>query len=222
MVVHLKSYQNLVFLQNLYRLKSIGFGYIDHFDINIKQNIEKSSSLSELSQSITSCHLCDLSKSRSQSMYGYGNENADLFLVDYTVSQTQDSTNSYYCARSGETLKKMIENVLLLSIDDLFLTHAIKCKPLQSNKPSSSEWNSCKNYLFTQIEFVNPKVLVTLGPDAYSHLTGDTNNFENVRGHVIDYKNYKLIPIYHPQYLLRNPELKKITLNDLKTIKSCL
>jgi len=222
MVVHLKSYQNLVFLQNLYRLKAIGFGYIDHFDINIKQNIEKPSSLSELSQSITSCHLCDLSKSRSQSMYGYGNENADLFLVDYTVSQTQDSTNSFFCARSGETLKKMIENVLLLSIDDLFLTHAIKCKPLQSNKPSSSEWNSCKNYLFTQIEFVNPKVLVTLGPDAYSHLTGDTNNFENVRGHVIEYKNYKLIPIYHPQYLLRNPELKKITLNDLKTIKSCL
>ena len=222
MAVYLKSYQNLVLLQNLYRLKAIGFSYIDHFETNIRQTDEKPSSLANLSQSITSCHLCDLSKSRTQSMQGYGNENADLFLVDYTVSQAQDSTNSYYCARSGETLKNMIEKVLLLSIEDVFLTHAVKCKPLHSNRPSPSEWNSCKNYLFSQIEFVKPKVLVTLGPDAYSHLTGDTNNFENVRGYVIDYKNYKLIPIYHPQYLLRNPELKKITLNDLKTIKSCL
>ena len=221
-MVSLKSYQNLVLLQNLYRLKATGFEYIDHFDINTRENGENSINLRELSQNITSCHLCDLSKSRSQSMSGFGSENAELFIVDYIVSQAQDSTNSYYNARSGETLKKMIENVVKIDVKDAYLTHAIKCKPLQSNKPSPSEWNSCKNYLFSQIEFIKPKVIVTLGPEAYSHLTGDNENFENVRGHVIDYKNYKLIPIYHPQYLLRNPELKKITMNDLKTIKSCL
>jgi DNA polymerase len=60
------------------------------------------------------------------------------------------------------------------------------------------------------------------GKDAYAKVTGEDENFESVRGHVIDFKNYKLIPIYHPQYLLRNPESKKITLNDLNTIKSCL
>ena len=218
----MKSYQNFVLLQNLYRLKAIGFEYIDHFDLNIKQNDEAPSSLSQLSQNIISCHLCDLSKSRSQSMSGFGSENAELFVVDYIVSKAQDSTNSYYSARSGETLKKMIENVINIDVRDVYFTHAVKCKPLQSNRPSPSEWNSCKNYLFSQIEFIKPKVIVTLGPQAYSHLTGDNENFENVRGHVIDYKNYKLIPIYHPQYLLRNPELKKITMNDLKTIKSCL
>jgi len=221
-VVSLKSYQNLVLLQNLYRLKAAGFEYIDHFDINIRENGENPTNLRELSQNITSCHLCDLSKSRTQSMSGSGNENADLFIVDYIVSKAQDSTNSYYSARSGETLKNMIENVIKIKIEDAYLTHAIKCKPLHSNKPSPSEWNSCKNYLFSQIEFIQPKVIVTLGAEAYSHLTGDEDNFENVRGHVIDYKNYKLIPIYHPQYLLRNPELKKVALNDLKTIKSCL
>jgi DNA polymerase len=155
-------------------------------------------------------------------MSGFGNENANLLIIDYIVSQAQDNTNSYYNARSGETLKKMIENVIQLSIHDIYLTHAIKCKPLQSNKPSPSEWNTCKNYLFTQIEFIQPKVIITLGAQAYTHLTGDKDNFENVRGHMIDYKEYKLIPIYHPQFLLRNPNLKKITLNDLKTIKSCL
>ncbi len=218
----MKSYQNLVLLQNLYRLKAIGFNYIDHFSINENKSYEKPNSLDELSHNISTCHLCDLSKSRTQSMSGYGNQNADLMIIDYDISQTQDATNSYYSGRSGETLKKMIENVLHLNVEDVYLTHAIKCKPLKSNKPSPSEWNSCKAYLFSQIEFIQPKVVVTLGNEAYNCVTEDNDNFDNVRGHVIDFKKYKLVPIYHPQYLLRNPELKKITMNDLKTIKSCL
>lgn len=218
----MKSYQNLVLLQNLYRLKAIGFEYSDPFSVNEKSNYEKPKSLNELSQNISTCHLCDLSKSRTQSMSGYGNPNADLMIIDYDISQTQDSSNTYYSGRSGETLRNMIENVLNLNVNDVYLTHAIKCKTLKSNRPSPSEWNSCKSYLFSQIEFIKPKVVVTLGNEAYNKLTEDEDNFENVRGHVIDFKNYKLVPIYHPQYLLRNPELKKITLNDLKTIKSCL
>jgi len=218
----LKSFQNLILLQNLYRLKAIGFEYIDHFNMNEKTDYNRPSTLDELSKNISNCHLCDLSKSRTQSMYGFGNKNANLVIIDYLVSQAQDTTNNYYVGRSGEVLKNMVEKVIGIDMNDVYLTHAIKCKPLQPNRPSSSEWDSCKNYLFSQLEFIQPKVIVTIGEDAYAHLTGDLNNFENVRGHVIDYKSYKLIPIYHPQFLLRNPELKKITLNDLNTIKSCL
>lgn len=222
----MKSYQNLVLLQNLYRLKAIGFHYIDPFSVNTiheeKQTYTTPHSLMELNKNITNCYLCDLSKSRTQSMIGYGDTNADLMILDYSVSQAQDTSHSYYCGRSGEVLKNMIEKVLNLSIEDVFLTHAIKCKPLKANKPSPSEWNSCKSYLFSQLEFIKPRVIVTLGSDAYAHLTGDYDNFENVRGHLIDFKSYKLIPMYHPNHLLRNPELKKITMSDLKTIKSSL
>jgi len=201
----------------------MGFSYIDHFDINETTEIQKTDSFESLSKTIQNCHLCDLSKSRKQSMIGYGNPHADLLIVDDFVSQSQDSANSYYAGRSGEILKKMIENVLELDIHDIYLTHTVKCKPLQSNIPSQSEWDSCKSYLFTQLQFIKPKIIVTLGVNAYINLTNDTiKNFEDVRGHVIDFKNYKLIPIYHPQFLLRNPELKKITFNDLNTIKSCL
>lgn len=222
-MVGLKSYQNIVLLQNLYRLKAIGFDYVDPFSINEKTNHTHPNNLRELSLNIDTCHLCDLSKSRTQSMSGFGSENAKLMIIDFAVSQTQDVNNLYYSGRSGETLKNMIENVLELNINnDIFITHSVKCKTLNSNKPSSSEYNSCKSYLFSQIEFVKPKVIMTLGEDSYAKITGDSNNFEDVRGHVIDYKNYKLIPIYHPQHLLRNPELKKITLHDLKTIKRCL
>ena len=200
----------------------MGFEYTDPFSINEKNTYEKPINLEQLKQSISTCHLCDLSKSRQQSMGGYGNENAELMIVDFSVSLNEDNENGYYRGRSGEVLTNMITNVLGLRTDEIYFTHAVKCKPLNSNIPSSSEWDSCKNYLFTQIEFVKPKIIVTLGKEAYAKLTGEDDNFEAVRGHVIDFKKYKLIPIYHPQFLLRNPELKKATLNDLKTIKSSL
>jgi DNA polymerase len=218
----LNSFQNLLLLQNLYRLKALGFEYSDSFLINQKSFNKKSNNLDELTKDISTCHLCDLSKSRSQSMSGYGNTNADLMIIDYTVSLTEDSSNKYYCGRSGEMLKNMIENVLSLKIEDIYFTHAIKCKPLNSNLPSNSEWDSCKDYLFSQIEFIKPKIIVTLGKEAYAKVTSENENFQNVRGHVIDFKSYKLIPIYHPNHLLRNPDDKKIAYNDLKTIKSYL
>lgn len=218
----MKSFQNLVLLQNLYRLKALGFDYTDPFSVNEKNSNEKPATIEELSKNISTCHLCDLSKSRTQSMSGYGNQNAELMIIDFSVSPNEDTTNSYYAGRSGEILTKMIENVLKLRVDDVYFTHAVKCKPLNSNIPSSSEWDSCKAYLFAQIEFVNPKVVVTLGQDSYAKVTGENENFNSVRGHVIDFKNYKLIPINHPQFLLRNPELKKEAMNDLKIIKSCL
>ncbi len=218
----MNSFQNLLLLKNLYRLKALGFEYSDSFFVNQKSFNKKSSNIDELTKDISTCHLCDLSKSRSQSMSGYGNINADLMIIDYTVSLTEDSSNSYYCGRSGEMLKNMVEKVLNLKTEDIYFTHAIKCKPLNSNLPSNSEWNSCKDHLFTQIEFIKPKIIVTLGKDAYAKVTSENENFQNVRGHIIDFKNYKLIPIYHPNHLLRNPDDKKIAFNDLKTIKSYL
>ena len=218
----MKSFQNLLLLQNLYRLKAIGFEYSDSFSINRKSSDENPKDLNELRKAISTCYLCDLSKSRTQSMSGYGNPNADIMIIDYCVSLNEDNQNSYYCGRSGEMLKNMIENVLGLKCEDIFFTHAIKCKPLNSNTPSNSEWDSCKNHLLLQIDFVKPKVIVTLGKDAYGKVTSEYENFQSVRGHVINFKNYKLVPIYHPNYLLRNPDDKIVAFNDLKTIKSCL
>ena len=215
----MRSYQNLVLLQNLYRLKSIGFEYIDHFSINNKNNYTKVDNFAHLVQNIKSCHLCDLSKSRKQSMVGFGNNKAELFVLDYSVSSVQDASNSYYTSRAGVMLKNMLERVVGVLVEDVYMTHCVKCKPLDINKPSPSEIESCKSYLYAQLEMIKPKVVVTLGGDAYKTLTLDESNFENIRGHVIEFRGFKIIPIYHPQYLLRNPELKKITQNDLKIIK---
>ena len=209
-------------LQNLYRLKSLGFEYTDLVSVNQKNLDILPNDINSLHRAVSSCHLCDLSKSRRQSMSGYGSGTADLMIVDSIVSSSEDDSADYYAGRAGTSLRKMIENVLELSIDDVFLTHAVKCKPLGSNKPSESEFNSCKPYLYKQIEIIQPKVIVTLGEEAYNIFSQTKEEFNSVRGHIIDLKDYKLVPIYHPQFLLRNPSLKKDTLNDLKIIKSLL
>ncbi len=209
-------------LQNLYRLKSLGFEYTDPVSVNQKNLDILPNDINSLHASIFSCHLCDLSKSRKQSMSGYGNADADVMIVDSMVSSSDDDLASYYTGRAGSSLQKMIENVLELSIEDVFLTHAVKCKPLGANKPSESEFNSCKPYLYKQIELVKPRIIVTLGEEAYNIFSQTKEEFNSVRGHIIDLKDYKLVPIYHPQFLLRNPSLKKETLNDLKIIKSLL
>jgi len=210
-------------LKNLYRLKALGFSYSDPFVTNRPTTAQElPDDLFQLQEIISQCYLCDLSKSRQQSMSGLGNPNAELMIIDAYVSISEDTENSFYVGKSGESLVKMIENVLRVKKEDVYITHAVKCKPLGTNTPSKSEFNSCKPYLYKQIEQVKPKVVMTLGEEAYKLLSGDDTPFEQVRGQKIKVDDYTIIPIYHPQFLLRNPSMKGDTLNDLKTIKSCL
>ncbi len=155
-------------------------------------------------------------------MSGFGSVGASVMFIDYVVSEMEDASNSYFTGRSGEMLKKMITNVLELPLEKIYYTHAIKCKPLHLKKELQSEWMTCREYLFSQISFVRPKVIVTLGEESFQTLLGDREPFAQIRGHIIEFKNTKLIPIYHPNFILRNPNMKKIVFNDLKTIKSCL
>jgi len=210
-------------LQNLYRLKSLGYCYSDPFITNATPLAQQlPDNIEQLHQLINSCHLCDLSKSRQQSMSGSGNIHADLMIVDAYVSMSEDSQNAYFVGNSGETLVKMVENVLKVPMRSLYFTHAIKCKPLGSNQPSDSEFSSCKPYLYKQIELIKPKIVIALGEEAYQLLSGDDTPFEQVRGQRIKGDGYTIIPIFHPQYLMRNPSKKGVTLQDLTMIKSYL
>lgn len=217
------SYQNLALLENLYRLKSLGYKYVDPISPNLPSiSTALPDSLSQLNQTIMQCHLCDLSKSRRQSMNGYGNNNASVMFVDAYVSAAEDESNTYYTGRSGSMLRDMIEKVLGLTIDQVYITHAVKCKPFGFQTPSVSECNSCYPYLAKQIEMISPTIIVALGNDAYSLLQDGAEDFDLLRGQLIPYGNTLLIPVYHPTFLLRNPSYKKDAMRDLQMIKDAL
>lgn len=217
------SFQNLALLENLYRLKSLGYTYVDPITPNLQSTSNTlPDTLAAVRESISQCYLCDLSKSRRQSMGGYGNPNAQLMFVDEYVSAAEDENGEYYVGRSGVMLRDMIEKVLYLSVDDVYFTHAVKCKPFGFQNPSPSECTSCRPFLSKQIELVKPRLIVPLGADAYQILSGENSDFERVRGEIIPFGDAFLIPIHHPLFLIRNPSLKKEAMRDLQTIKSQL
>lgn len=217
------SFQNLALLDNLYRLKALGYTYVDPITPNryIPAN-SLPDSLDAINQNIDGCYLCDLSKSRRQSMKGYGSSRSGVMFVDAYVSAAEDEGGEYYVGRSGIMLRDMIEKVLLLSIEDVYFTHAVKCKPFGFQVPSSSECSSCAPFLSKQIELIAPRVIVPLGPDAYRLVCDDNGDFERIRGEVIPFGNGCVIPMHHPLYLVRNPSFKKEAMRDLQTIKSQL
>lgn len=221
----MKSYQNLVLLKSLYRYRSLGFSHIDPISINSDAqpfSMTLPSNMEALHAQISQCHLCDLSKVRQRVLGGFGNPNAEIMFIDAFPSMIEDESGDSFSGRSGNSLQKMIENVLGLSINDIYLTHALKCRPSHHHKVLDSELSSCKPYLLKQIELVNPKIIVTLGELAYTTLIKDATAFENIRGEKIPYEKKILIPIYHPSHLLRNPSLKKCTMSDLVNIKGLL
>ena len=220
----MNSYQNLALLENLYRLKALGFSYVDPINPNKDQSQTSSlpNSFETLNNTIKGCHLCDLSKSRTQSMTGFGSTHPKILFLDAFVSSAEDETNSYYAGRSGSMLRDMIEKVLNLTLNEVYTTHAVKCKPFGFQQPSSSECSSCSPYLHKQLEILSPRLVVTLGEDAYRLLTHDESDYDRVRGHIIPYGSISIIPIHHPTFLVRNPSFKKEAMRDLQTIKEAL
>jgi len=155
-------------------------------------------------------------------MIGYGETRAKLMFVDAYVSAAEDESSEYYVGRSGTMLRDMIEKVLTLKVEEVYFTHAVKCKPFGFQNPSPSECSSCAPFLSKQLELIKPRIIVTLGADAYQLLSGDSSDFERVRGEIIPFGDAIIIPMYHPLYLIRNPSLKKEAMRDLQTIKAQL
>lgn len=221
----MKSYQNLVLLKSLYRYKALGFSYIDPMSVNEEEesaHFDLASDINTLHSQMSQCHLCDLSKHRNRVLIGKGNIHAKVMFIDGSPSMVEDESGDSFSGRSGSSLEKMITQVLGLRTDDVYLTHALKCRPSHQHTVLDSELSSCKPYLFKQIELINPDIIVTLGELAYKSLIKDENSFEQARGQKIPYESRTLIPLYHPSHLLRNPSLKKCTMDDLINIKEHL
>ena len=203
----------------------MGFSYIDPISVNADQNsvdLNLPSNLSALHSQMAQCHLCDLSKHRQKVLTGQGNPHARVMIIDGFPSMVEDESANSFTGRSGSSLEKMITHVLQLSLDDIYLSHVLKCRPSHNHTILDSELSSCKPYIHKQIELVNPEIIITLGELAYNSLIKDNNSFENARGQKIPYEDKILVPLYHPSHLLRNPSLKKCTMDDLINIKGLL
>jgi len=220
----MKNLHNALLLKQLYQLRELGYKYTDTkpFSHQEQNPLELPNTLKELKYQANNCHLCSLSKSRTNVVFGEGDENANIMFVGDFPLEMEDDAGKPFLGRGGEMLTAMIEKVLTLSRQNVYVTNLLKCRPLQGQALHETPFHTCKAYLFKEIEIIKPKIVITLGEEVYHYLSNDTGDFKTLRGTVIDAKDYLIVPTYHPNFLLKNPSLKKEVFIDLKKVKSLL
>jgi len=168
------------------------------------------------------CTRCKLHKQgRKQIVFGVGSPTADLMFVGEAPGADEDFQGIPFVGRAGQLLTKMIE-AMGFTRDDVYIANVIKCRPPENRNPEPDEIDSCEPFLLRQIAAIEPKVIVALGSFAAKTLLKTQSPISRLRGRVYDYQGAKLVPTFHPSYLLRSPGQKREAWEDLKLALSLL
>jgi uracil-DNA glycosylase len=178
--------------------------------------------LAALKAHIGDCTRCKLhTLGRTQVVFGVGNPDADLMFVGEAPGRDEDVQGIPFVGRAGQLLTKIIE-AIGLTRDDVYIANVIKCRPPENRNPEPDEVETCEPFLFRQIDIIQPKVIVALGKFGAQTLLRTLDPISRLRGRVYDYRGARLIPTFHPAYLLRNPSSKREVWEDMKLARSLL
>jgi DNA polymerase len=178
--------------------------------------------LAALRLDIGDCTRCKLhTMGRTQVVFGVGNPNADLMFVGEAPGADEDIQGIPFIGRAGQLLTKIIE-AMGMTRDDVYIANVIKCRPPQNRNPEPDEVETCEPFLFRQIDVIKPKVIVALGKFGAQTLLRTLEPISRLRGRVFEYRGSKLIPTFHPAYLLRNPSSKREVWEDMKLVRKLL
>ena len=198
----------------------------------------KPDGMEALAAEIRDCRKCQLGNSRINAVVGVGNLRADVVFVGEGPGFQEDHKGEPFVGRSGALLDKILETVLGLKREDVYIANIVKCHPMlnpempeahgNDRPPTPEEISACRLYLDRQLMLIKPKCIVTLGSVATRVLLGVTQGISFVRGKWYDYPvelfgpghPIKVLPTYHPAALLRNPNLKRDTWEDMKMLKA--
>ena len=171
---------------------------------------------------IGDCTRCKLHRlGRRQVVFGVGNPEADLMFVGEAPGADEDVQGIPFVGRAGQLLTKIIE-AIGLSRDEVYIANVIKCRPPENRNPEPDEVETCEPFLFQQIDSIRPKVVVALGTFAAKALLKTQDPISRLRGRTFDYRGAKLIPTFHPAFLLRSPDRKRDVWEDMKKVRALL
>ena len=187
---------------------------------------EKLKLLEKIKNEANNCLACELGKTKTNLVFSDGSCNAKIFLIGEAPGANEDVSGMPFVGRAGKLLNQFLEQAGIDRKTDLYIANILKCRPPQNRTPIPCEKNACFHFLKQQIEIVNPKVIILCGSCAMSMFLKDKLPISKVRGQWFDYDNgIKMMPIFHPSYLLRNHSTeigkpRNLTLNDLIEIKN--
>jgi uracil-DNA glycosylase family 4 len=204
-------------VRELELLREFGFTHLDIGERRAASGKHENDLLGDLGKIVTACEKCRLSKSRTQVVYGVGNPSADLMFIGEAPGRDEDIQGEPFVGRAGQLLTDIIK-AMKLTRDDVYIANVIKCRPPENRNPEPDELDECRPYIRRQVEIIQPRVIVTLGRFALQSLTEKAFAISSVRGQWLDYNGVRVMPTYHPAYLLRNPAAKKEVWADMKKV----
>jgi DNA polymerase len=178
--------------------------------------------LAALQTHIGDCTRCKLhALGRHTVVFGVGNPQAALMFVGEAPGSEEDVQGVPFVGRAGQLLTKIIEAIDLRR-EDVYIANVIKCRPPANRNPEPDEVETCEPFLVRQIDIIRPRVIVALGTFAAHALLRTDAPISRIRGVVHDYRGAKLIPTFHPAYLLRSPDRKRDVWEDMKQVRALL
>jgi uracil-DNA glycosylase family 4 len=177
--------------------------------------------LEEIRIDIGDCRRCKLYRMRKTVVFGEGNPKASLMFVGEGPGYDEDVQGRPFVGRAGQLLTKIIQSIGLQR-EDVYIGNIIKCRPPQNRNPEPDEIEACHPFILRQIQAIRPKIICALGTFAAQTLLKTSAKITALRGKLFDLDGIKVIPTYHPAYLLRNPEKKRETWEDMKQILGLL
>ncbi|QWR78924.1 uracil-DNA glycosylase [Candidatus Magnetomonas plexicatena] len=176
--------------------------------------------LQAIRQELGNCKRCKLHKTRKNMVFGEGSSNARLMFIGEGPGADEDEQGRPFVGRAGKLLTSLI-NKMGLRREDVYIANIVKCRPPGNRDPEQDEVKACIGFLKSQIASITPEVIVALGTVATKAILSTDKPITRLRGEFRDYKGIKLMPTYHPSYLLRNPSAKTIVWTDaLKVLKA--
>ncbi len=182
--------------------------------------------LKEIEILCKNCTKCNLYKTRTNVVFSDGTPNNKLMLIGEAPGYNEDIEGKAFVGRSGKLLDKIFESVGLSRKNDVYICNTVKCRPPENRNPTTEEEILCKEYLQKQIDILKPRIILLCGSVAMKNmLTGEIQGITKMRGRWFDGPyNSKMMPIFHPSYLLRNASKEKgspkwLMWQDMKEIK---
>jgi len=174
-------------------------------------------SMEDIRNAVENCQLCPLCETRNNVVFGDGSEDAKLVFVGEAPGSDEDRQGKPFVGRSGQKLTQIIE-AMGLSRSDVYITNVLKCRPPGNRNPMPDEIRACEPYLIAQLQLIEPRVICALGTFAAQTLLRSDRRISRLRGQFHVYQGIKLMPTYHPAYILRNPKFKRDVWNDVQMI----
>lgn len=183
--------------------------------------VRSSETFEDIHADIGNCVRCPLYERRTHIVHTEGNRSARLMFIGEAPGADEDAQARPFIGRAGQLLTKIIESIGFKR-EEVLIGNVNRCRPPGNRPPTPDEATTCKPFLLREIAAVGPEVIVVLGNTATQNLLGVKQGISRLRGQFQDYQGVKVMPTFHPAYLLRDPSKKKETWEDLKKVRDYL